>query len=57
MSDMSARVKRAVSAYERARKARDAMIRDAVADGNSHRTVAGWAGMTHTRVQQILRNE
>jgi hypothetical protein len=34
-----------------------AAIRAALADGHSQRTVADAAGITHTRVQQILRGE
>lgn len=32
-------------------------IRQAIRDGHSQRTVANAAGITHTRVQQILRDE
>jgi transposase len=57
MADSLARAVRAMRAYERARKARDAAIRDAVADGHSQRAVAKAVGFTHTRVQQLLRSE
>jgi hypothetical protein len=50
-------VKRATISRAKADETWRKAIREAVAFGNSHRAVAEAAGVTHTRVQQILRGE
>jgi plasmid stability protein len=51
------RVQRATVKRRAAEAEWRAAIRAAVAGGSSHRAVAEAAGVTHTRVQQILRGE
>lgn len=50
------RVKRATVKRRAAESEWRAAIRGAVSEGQSHRAVAEAAGVTHTRVQQILRD-
>ena len=57
MSDSLARVKRATASRFRAEQEWRTAIRVAIADGHSQRSVATAAGVTHTRVQQILRGQ
>ena len=54
MADSLARVKRAAARRSRAEEEWRAAVRAAVEE-HSHRAVAAAAGISHTRVQQILR--
>lgn len=46
---------RAVDAEQRARQRKEQRIMDLYALGVPHRTIAGWAQLSHTSVQNIVR--
>lgn len=50
------RARRALRRYDEARRERDTAIRDAVREEGSQRRVARELGLSHTRIQQILRD-
>jgi regulator of protease activity HflC (stomatin/prohibitin superfamily) len=55
--DPLTRMRRATARRSAAEKDWRAAITEAVAEGKSQRAVAEAAGVSHTRVQQILRGE
>ena len=49
------RVKQKAEAVAHAEEERDAAIRDAYESGETFRDIAAWAGLSHQRIHQIVR--